>query len=227
MMRQLAQMIVQLLGEHRLQRLSGALVQELAASNQQRVVGDLLRERMLENVLSIGEDRLLVDELGRPQIRKHLLQLRLRLVRHFPDQAKRRLPADHRKGLEQFLLLRRKPVDTRGQYALHRRRQTQLRERASNLHYAIAYQRALVEQRLHHLLDEERIALGALDNQSFECFKFHASTEQRRQHCRAVFAAQGVEPELQVVAPARPIMAVLRTVVDEQQQARASAAVGE
>src|ERR1700688_2166745 len=99
MMRQLAQMIVQLLGEHRLQRLSGALVQELAASNQQRVVGDLLRERMLENVLSIG---------------KGLLQLRLRVGARFSDQAKRRLPADHRKGLEQFLLLRRKPVDTGG-----------------------------------------------------------------------------------------------------------------
>src|SRR6202521_421872 len=91
MMRQLAQMIVQLLGEHRLQRLSGALVQELAASNQQRVVGDLLRERMLENVLSIGECRLLVDELGRPQIRKGLLQLCLRRGSHFPDQAKWRL----------------------------------------------------------------------------------------------------------------------------------------
>src|ERR1700730_6861507 len=182
---------------------------------------------MLKNVLSIAEYRLLVDELGRPQIRKHPLQLCLRLGGYFPDQAKRRLPADHREGLEQFLLLRRKPVDTGGQDALHRRRQTQLRERASNLHCAIAYQRALVEQRLHHLLDEERIALGAVDNQSLEGFEFPASTEQRRQHCRAVFDAQGIKPELQVVAPARPFMAVLRTVVDEQQQARTSPAVGE
>src|SRR5580704_16523575 len=211
MMRQLTQMIVQLLGEHRLQGLSGALVQEFAASDQQRVVGDLLGERMLENELSIGERRLLVDELDRLQIRKHPPQLRLRLGGYFPDQAKRRLPADHREGLEQFLLLRRKPVDTGGQDALYRRRQTQLRERACNLHYAIAYQCALVEQRLHHLLDEERIAIGALDNQSLECFEFHASTEQRREHCRAVFAAEGVEPDLQVVAPARPFMAVLRT----------------
>jgi hypothetical protein len=35
MMRQLAQMVVQLLGEHRLQGLSGALVQEFAALDQQ------------------------------------------------------------------------------------------------------------------------------------------------------------------------------------------------
>src|ERR1700730_11016591 len=144
---------------------------------------------MLKNVLSIAEYRLLVDELGRPQIRKHPLQLCLRLGGYFPDQAKRRLPADHREGLEQFLLLRRKPVDTGGQDALHRRRQTQLRERARHLNRAIAYQRALVEQRLHHLLHEERIALSALDNQSLECFEFYASTATRRPRVPGVFVA--------------------------------------
>ena len=50
MMRQFGQMVVQLPGEHRFQRLSHALVQELAALDQQRVVGDLLRQRVLEDV---------------------------------------------------------------------------------------------------------------------------------------------------------------------------------
>ncbi len=64
---------------------------------------------------------------------------------------------------------RRQPVDTRGQDALHRRREPQLRERARNLHRAIAYERPLVEQRLHHLLDEERfVALTLLLEQSRE-----------------------------------------------------------
>src|SRR5438552_9946749 len=88
---------------------------------------------MLENVLSIGDRWLLVDELGRLQIREHPLQLCLRFGGHFPDQAKWRLAADHRKDLEQFFLLRRKPVDARGQDALHRRRQTQLRKRTELL----------------------------------------------------------------------------------------------
>src|SRR6266849_9660744 len=57
MMRQIAQMVVQLLGEHRLQRLTGALVQELAPLDQQRVVGDLLRQRMLKRVLNPGLQR--------------------------------------------------------------------------------------------------------------------------------------------------------------------------
>jgi hypothetical protein len=42
-MRQLAQMIVQLVGEYLFQRLSGALMQLFAALDQQRVVCDFLR----------------------------------------------------------------------------------------------------------------------------------------------------------------------------------------
>ena len=68
---------------------------------------------------------------------------------------------------------------------------------------------------------------GALGDQPLECFEFRPFTEQRREHRRGVFAAQGVEPELQVVASARPFMAVLRTIVHEQQHARTGDAVGE
>jgi len=50
----------------------------------------------------------------------------VRLARKFPDQAKRRVPADHRESLEQFLLLNRQPVDARGEHPLHGDRQTRL-----------------------------------------------------------------------------------------------------
>jgi hypothetical protein len=56
-------MIVQLSGEQRFQRLTGALVQLFAAFDQQRVIGDLLGQRVLENVLEIGCGRPLVNEL--------------------------------------------------------------------------------------------------------------------------------------------------------------------
>src|SRR5262249_21772296 len=65
--RQVAQVIIQSLGEHRLQGFSGTLVQKLAALNQDGVVGYLLCERMLENVLGIRKCRLLVNELSGPQ----------------------------------------------------------------------------------------------------------------------------------------------------------------
>ena len=62
-MREFVEMVVQLPGEHRLKRLSGALVQELATFGQQRVVGNLLRQCMLEDIFDIAGGRLLVDEL--------------------------------------------------------------------------------------------------------------------------------------------------------------------
>src|SRR5271168_3916470 len=45
------------------------------------------------------------------------------------------------------------------------RRQPQLRERARHPDDPVAHQRALVEQRLYDLLDEERVAAGALRDQ--------------------------------------------------------------
>ena len=49
------------------------------------------------------------------------------------------------------------------------------------------------------------LPLGALGDQSLEWVEFDAFAEQRRQHCRAVFAAQRVEPELRVVTLVAPI----------------------
>ena len=68
---------------------------------------------------------------------------------------------------------------------------------------------------------KERITLGALDNQSLECASSSTPPPSSAASIAAAFsAATRVEPETRVVAPARPFMAVLRTVVDEQQQAR-------
>ncbi len=105
------------------------------------------------------------------------------------DQAKLRLPAHHRERLQQLLMLCRQPVDARGKYALYCRRQTQLRERARHLHCAVAHQRALVEQGLHHLLDEERIAPGTLDHQTLEWHEFDPVTQKREEHLAGAFPA--------------------------------------
>ena len=49
------------------------------------------------------------------------------------------------------------------------------------------YEGALVKQRLHHLLDEERVALGALDYHPFERVELGAVTQQRGQHLPRAF----------------------------------------
>src|ERR1700731_218871 len=157
-------------------------MQQLAALDQQRVVGDLLRQRVLEDVFDLGRGRLFVDELAGLQGRQSRLQFPVHRRSDLPDQRQRRLPAHYGEGLDQLLVLTRQPVDTRGQYPLHGRRQPQLRERARNLDGAVAYEGALVEQRLHHLLDEEWIALSALDYHTFERIEFDPIAQQRREH---------------------------------------------
>ena len=68
-------------------------------------------------------------------------------------------------------------------------------ERPRELHVAVAHQRSLFEQHLHRLLHEERIALGALDNQSLERLELRRVAQHRGQHLRRAFLAQRIEPQ--------------------------------
>jgi hypothetical protein len=125
-MGQVAQMIVQLPGEHRLQGLTSVLVRELAPLDQQRVVGDLLRKSMLEDVFDFGQGRLLIDEFGELQIREYAVEFGIGDLHDAPDQPERELSSDYRQRLQQVFLIGGQPVDTRGKNRLHRRRNLQL-----------------------------------------------------------------------------------------------------
>ena len=87
--------------------------------------------------------------------------------------------------------------------------------------------RAFVEQRLHHLLDEERIAAGTLGDKPHERIEFDALAEQRRQHRRAIRTGQRIQPELRIVALVRPLVPVLGTIVHQQQHASVGDAIGQ
>ena len=97
-MRQLAQMIVQLFGKDRFQDLAGEFMQLFAALYQQRIVGDLLRQRVLEDVLGVGQ-RLLIDELRSAQLGHHPIEVNVLGGGHPPDQGQRRFAPDHRHSL--------------------------------------------------------------------------------------------------------------------------------
>ena len=113
-------------------------MQELAALDQQRVVSDLLRQRMLEGVLNIARRRLLVDELPGLQPREHALQLVVRPARHALHQPERKFSSQHRQGLQQLLLIRRQPVDARGEHGLHRGGDLDRVHRLGELHRSVA-----------------------------------------------------------------------------------------
>ena len=71
---------------------------------------------------------------------------------------------------------------------------------------AIAHQRAFIEQHLHRLFHEKRIALGAFDDEALEWRQLGAVAEHRRQHFLGALVAERVEPQLRVVGLAAPLM---------------------
>src|SRR5216683_5442853 len=171
MTRQLAQVIVQLPGEHRLQRNSGALVQELAALDQQRVIGDLLRQRVLEDVFDIARGRLLVYELRHLQLGEHPLQLVVLLsVEYPPDERQGELPANYGERLQQLLLIGWQPINSRGKDRLYRGWDFHRVHRLGQLHGTVSHQHAIFEEGLHYLFHEEGIAAGAFDDETLESF---------------------------------------------------------
>ena len=130
---------------------------------QLRPIGDLLRQRVLEGVLDLRIRRLLVQELGRHERLHGGSELGRRQLGDPPEQRLGQLPADHGGRLEHRLLPLRQPIDARCQHGVHGRRD---RELLHGPHEAVgplrAGQTSRLDQRLHHLLDEERVAARAL-----------------------------------------------------------------
>ena len=77
-------------------------------------------------------------------------------------------------------MIRRQPVDARGENRLHRRRDFELAERLGEFGCPVAHQCALIEQHQHRLFHEERIAFGLLDDQPLERLQVLAVAEQAR-----------------------------------------------
>ena len=82
----------------------------------------------------------------------------------------------------------------------------------------LADQHAGLHQGAHALLQEEGIALGALDQQLLERRQAGVVPQQRLEECVGARRRQRVEPQLRVVGLAAPAVLVLRAVVDQQQE---------
>jgi len=93
-------------------------------------------------------------------------------------------------------------------------RNTQRAERLGQFHAAVARERAVFEKAQDHLLHEERIAFGLLEDQAFERGEARVTSEQRSQHLFRAILAQWVETKLRVVGLAAPLMAVFGSVVE-------------
>ena len=129
------------------------------------------------------------------------------------------LGTNHRGGLEQTLLLGRQPVDACRQHRLHRRRHVQGRQGLrQTIGPRLADQDPRLHQGAHALFQEERIALGAGDEQCREGHQTRVVSEQRLQERVRAYRGQGIEAQLGVVGLAAPAVLVLGPVVDQQQE---------
>ncbi len=130
---------------------------------QQRAIGRVLHQGMLEQVARLRRHALPEQQACLNETVERRPQLRLGLARHRRQQRMRELPPDRRPDLR-HLLGRAEPVEPRHQRGVQacRDRQGRRRNRRNR-----APGRALalrLQHRLRHLLDEQRNAVGALDD---------------------------------------------------------------
>ena len=219
--RQIREVIVQGRGIEELDGAPHILMQLLAALLEDRVVGDLLRERVLEDILDVGDRRLLVDELAKLEVGEETLELLVRVSGDGPGETEDELPAEDGKSLQERLLVVAQPVDTRGEDGLHGRRNAQRRKRLDQLDRPLrSLQGAFVEQRLNRLLHEERGASGGLDDELLERQQAVGLSKHGRQHLIGIVMAESVKPQRLRVGLVTPTKLILRPEVDQQQQPR-------
>ena len=119
-------------------------------------------------------------------------------------------------------------IDARGQDRLDRGRHLRRLERPGQaMRTALAGERAVLDQRSHALLEEERVALGAFHEQALERLQRRVATQKARQQRLGALGRQRIEAELAVVGPRAPRMRVFRAVVDEEQDPRGGKALHE
>jgi hypothetical protein len=91
----------------------------------------------------------------------------------------------------------------------------------------LAYQGSGLHQGPHALLQEEGIALSALDQEFVEGSQAHVVSQEGLKEGVSIHRRQGIEPQLRVVGLAPPAVPVVRPVVDQQEQARCRQALDE
>jgi hypothetical protein len=147
-----------------LDRLHDARMQCFAPLLQHTAIGNFLGQGVLEGVFEVGEQTLLVQELPGLQRTKMLVQ---QLLGKLDDRLQQRVGhilADHRRGLQQMLVVRSKPVDACGEDRLYRSRNLDAGGwRGKPVGSAASVQGTGLHQCTGAFFEEQRIPLCAFD----------------------------------------------------------------
>ena len=128
--------------------------------------------------------------------------------------------ADHRGRLQQPLGLDGQAIDARGQHRLHGGGHLDLLDFPREaIVTAIARQHLGLGEGVHALFQEERIALGALDQELLERPQARVVAHQRPQQLLGALGRQRIDAELGVVALAGPAVLVFGPVAHQDERA--------
>lgn len=190
-----------------------------APLREQRRERHLLRERMPEPVFRHGVEALLLEELGRTRRsqRRHKV-----LVGTFADVLEdglAKLPPDDSSRLEHVLVALAKAVDASCQHSLNCWWHPHLVQRTSE---PIApwdpLERSIVDEHPCDLLDEERVASGAIENGSADGRQRLVRADQLGQQLVDVVGRQGPQGDLLVIGVPHPARVELGPEVGERQR---------
>ena len=217
--RELARMLGEPVGEKRFDSLRDLLVHYPPALPEERVVGDLLRERVLETVAGLFRNHRFVDELLVGEVGEELGDPFVERSGHSFDESEIELGADHGQCMKQVLLVDAQAVDARRKNALDRRGDLKIGERPSERDpRGTAVENSLGKEALNDFLNEEWISLSLLEDETAkrECGRLLA--EKGRHELGSSQWRERIETELRDLRSAAPAWPILGAIVDEQEQ---------
>ena len=158
-----------LIGVARLDRVRDGGVERAPAVVEQPLIGHVVGEAVAERPFDFGEEARLVEEAGALEAAQPLTQLGFGQLDEGLEDRQREGRADDRGALEDPLVSGIEPIDARGQHGVHARRDPGFRQRSRELVGARrAREHAELDETAHALLEEERIASGALAQEALE-----------------------------------------------------------
>ena len=222
------------LAERRLDPLAHAGVRGGPVAPGQGLVGDVAGEDVLEDQLALAGHRRAdpaEHEVAPLEAVQRLLHLVGLAVQEAGDGAGPEDPADDGRGLHRALLGRRQQVDPRRQHALDGVGQRHLLDALRRAPAAgLVHDQALVDQPAQDLLQEERIALGPLQDPVVGVVREAVDVQEQAHQLVGVAGAERLERDARgaaaPAAPARPAGGQLRP-GRAQEQGRRLDPVGE
>jgi hypothetical protein len=219
MVRQRLDDLVEAIGVARLERLGDAGMQGATAVVHEAVIGDASGEPVPEGIRDVREQTRLVQKFARPQVGERAMQLFRRIGDGF-EERERHVLANHRGKLQRCLLRRAQPIDPRRDdrgYARGDLDPVGLPDEAVGA--AGAGQHARIDEVAHALLEEQRIAFARREQTVPQLREIGRTAEQSRKQLIGACRLERVDAQLRVMCPAAPPVAILRAVVDEQEDA--------